>query len=243
MQREGAGWESGDPYAVHPGKAGPPLCAAVCSSVKWGDERTELAPLCGSWPGEPSPQPRGSLRRRGPGGLWGAPGYSSNPPSLSSSGQPAPLLAPCSRASVSSSHARRATASSPPRMGRRTSSCTYLSESRPPPPSRWFPPTFRSVTRPRPQRPPSASRRASPGLSPHRPRSVLLALPPLIGAGGTWGGEGWAGEEGRLRSPGNHWLGPGILPSNRGLRGLGQPLAPSAWKGPWVGRLGGERPL
>nr|KAF6494407.1 cold shock domain containing C2 [Rousettus aegyptiacus] len=40
--------------------------------------------------------------------------------------QPAPLLAPCSRASVSSSHARRATASSPPRMGRRTSSCTYL---------------------------------------------------------------------------------------------------------------------
>lgn len=60
---------------------------------------------------------------------------------------------------------------------------------------------------------------------------------------GTWGGEGWAGEEGRLRSPGNHWLGPRILPSNRGLRGLGQPLAPSAWKGPWVGRLGGERPL
>lgn len=53
MQREGAGWESGDPYAVHPGKAGPPLCAAVCSSVKWGDERTELAPLCGFWPGEP----------------------------------------------------------------------------------------------------------------------------------------------------------------------------------------------
>lgn len=134
MQREGAGWESGDPYAVHPGKAGPLLCAAVCSSVKWGDERTELAPLCGFWPGEPSLHPRGSLRRRGPGGLWGAPGYSSNPPSLSSSGQPAPLLAPCSRASVSSSHARRATASSPPRMGRRTSSCTYLSESRPPPP-------------------------------------------------------------------------------------------------------------
>lgn len=72
MQREGAGWESGDPYAVHPGRAGPPLCATVCSSVKWGDERTELAPLCGFWPGEPSPQPRGSLRRRGP-GLWGGP--------------------------------------------------------------------------------------------------------------------------------------------------------------------------
>lgn len=70
------------------------------------------------------------------------------------------------------------------------------------------------------------------------PSLAEVCAPGIISSHRGWGhtGRGGLGQVGRgdsdLWSPGNHWLGPGILPSNRRLRGLGQPLAPSAWKGP-----------
>lgn len=101
-------------------------------TVQWDHVKAELASLCsvpGLWRVFHSPE-TGSAGRAQEGG--GRPGRgvpsSSNPPTLSS-GQPVPRLARCSRVSVSSSHAHRATASSPRRMDPRTSLCTYLSES------------------------------------------------------------------------------------------------------------------
>ena len=149
----------------------------------------------------------------------GSPAHSSNTPTLSS-GQPVPRLAPCSRASVSSSHAHRATASSPRRTGQRTSSCMCLSESLPLPRC-WLGPCCSFLAVP-PER--------SLGLSPHWLKSVLLAPFSSHRASRGMGGGGLGPDgQGALR-PQKPWeplpesWDP--VPASRGLRGLGL----SAWR-------------
>lgn len=155
-----------------------------------------------------------------------SPDHSSNPPTLTS-GQPGRRLAPCSKASVSSSHAHRATASSPPRMDPRTSSCMYLSESPPPPLHSWLGPYCRVLARPL-ETPLQACTLAGSSLCPWH------LSPPVAGAAGAWEGEqGKAGPGGE----GTSWpqkprelLAKPWDPASRALRGRGQPLGLSAWK-------------
>ena len=148
-------------------------------------------------------------------------GHMSKPPTLSL-GQPVPRLARCSRVSVSSSHAHRATASSPPRTGRRTSSCTCLSESLPAPRSRLGPATGSQ----------QCLQNASLGLCPHWLKSVVLAafFAPRAFRGSGGGGLG-PGGEGEPQKPWDplpeSWI---LFPHHGGLGG---------WASPWAFQPGG----